>query len=162
MSLTPKVRHRHLLRKKELTAVFDELQHSFPMEVTAKNLETAEIDNQDVLLQNGKVFAFKQDGRYVPSLRILLEKAPERMHVTVDMGAVRFVANGADIMSPGIVSSDPEIKKDDLVWIRDEKNLRPLAIGLALMSGSEMVESSSGKAIKTLHYVGDKYWELQL
>jgi len=45
-----------------------------------------------------------------------------------------------------------------LVWVRDEKNLRPLAVGEALMTGAEMAESRKGKSIRALHHVGDEYW----
>ena len=79
----------------------------------------------------------------------------------VDAGAVRFVVNGADIMCPGIVRADPEIKEGDLVIIKEETHDKPLAIGRALISGKDMV-GDSGKAIKSLHYVGDKLWNIDM
>ena len=63
-------------------------------------------------------------------------------------------------MAPGIVDADPSILKDDYVWICDENNKKPLAIGIALMSGEQMKQSKEGKAIKNLHYVGDELWNL--
>ena len=86
----------------------------------------------------------------------------ENKTVVVDMGAVRFVTNGADIMSPGIVEADDTIVPGDLVVIVDVNNKKPLAIGESLITGPEMVESSKGKAIKSLHYVGDEIWNLEL
>ena len=56
--------------------------------------------------------------------------------------------------------ADPALEEGDLVWIRDQEHGKPLALGLALVSGDEMVEMTSGKAIKTLHWVGDDLWEL--
>ena len=62
-------------------------------------------------------------------------------------------------MGPGITDADPEIAEGDMVWIRDAKNLRPLAIGISLRSGSDLASKQPGKAIKSLHYVGDKLWK---
>ena len=65
--------------------------------------------------------------------------------VTVDKGAIRFVSNGADIMAPGIVDADSEIKEGDLVIIVEEAHRKPLAIGKALMKGPQIVEADSGE-----------------
>ena len=70
------------------------------------------------------------------------------------------MANGADVMSPGIVDADRETCEGGGVWVRDERNFKPLAIGLALMSGEEMRGADKGKAIKTIHFVGDKIWNV--
>jgi len=63
-------------------------------------------------------------------------------------------------MAPGIVDADPEIKTGDAVWVRDQNNKRPLLVGVALMDGPAMVAGKGGKAVKTVHYVGDKIWNL--
>ena len=38
---------------------------------------------------------------------------------------------------------------------------KPLAIGMAIVSGNEMAEMEKGKAIRTIHWVGDELWELE-
>ena len=76
------------------------------------------------------------------------------------MGAVKFVTNGADIMAPGIVDADDTIAVDDSVWICDETHKKPLAVGIALKSGIEMVQQEKGKAVKMIHHVGDELWNL--
>ena len=76
------------------------------------------------------------------------------------MGAVGFVTKGADIMAPGIIDADVNIQENDHVWICDEKHRKPLAVGIALMTGEEMKSKNTGKAIKNIHYVGDKLWNL--
>ena len=48
-----------------------------------------------------------------------------------------------------------------MVWVRDQEHGKPLAVGQALVSGDEMVSMTKGKAIKTLHWVGDELWELE-
>jgi PUA domain protein len=91
-------------------------------------------------------------------VRVLLAAKPTRGYVTVDMGAVKFVNNGADIMGPGIVEADPALLPGALVWVRDERNKRPLAVGEALVPGPEMPKQP-GKKVKNLHRVGDEFWE---
>src|SRR5436853_7001931 len=90
-----------------------------------------------------------------PTVRGLLAFPATKRAVTVDMGAVRFIYNGADVMAPGIVDADPGIRAGDVVWVRDEKNGRPLAIGRAIMDGPTMAREEKGKAIQTIHHVGD-------
>ena len=65
-------------------------------------------------------------------------------------------------MSPGIVAADDNIKKGDIVLIVDETHKKPLAIGVSLITGPEMVENDSGKAIETKHYVGDNIWNFEM
>ena len=76
------------------------------------------------------------------------------------MGAVGFVTNGADVMSPGIVDADPQIQPGDLIWIADETHNKPLGVGEALLTGEEMIANTKGKAIKNIHYIGDALWEI--
>ena len=65
------------------------------------------------------------------------------------------VANYLDMKS----DADETIAEGDLVWIKDIKNGAPLAIGKALRSGTELKQKAGGKAIKTIHFVGDKLWK---
>ena len=73
------------------------------------------------------------------------------------MPAVKFIANGADVMRPGIKEFD-NFKKNQIIIIVDETHQKPLAIGEALVSSEEMKSLDSGKVIKNLHHVGDKIW----
>jgi PUA domain protein len=78
----------------------------------------------------------------------------------VDPGAVKFIINGADTMSPGIVDADPTINEGDLVIIVEQAHSKAIAIGRALIAGKDMVRGK-GKAIKSIHYVGDELWKLE-
>ena len=84
---------------------------------------------------------------------------PEKGWVQVDMGAVPFVCNGANIMAAGINAVSPEIVKGQYIWIRDENHQKPLAVGKALLDADEILHSNQGKAVEALHYIGDKIWE---
>jgi len=44
--------------------------------------------------------------------------------------------------------------------VRDGKYLKPLAIGKALVSGEVMASKAPGKAVKSLHYIGDELWNI--
>ena len=77
------------------------------------------------------------------------------------MGAVKFVANGADVMRPGIVDADRQIKQGELISIIDVKNRVPMAVGIALASGENIMSMDSGRAIKNVHWVGDEIWSLK-
>jgi len=48
----------------------------------------------------------------------------------------------------------------DFEWARDERNLRPLATGEALLSGADMVARDQGKAVRSMHHVGDELWRV--
>ena len=55
-----------------------------------------------------------------------------------------------------------EPNPEDIVLIIDETHGKPLAIGISLITGEEMVKNDSGKAIETKHYVGDDIWNFEL
>ncbi len=125
-------------------------------------LEKITLDEYSLILVNGKPLLFEIEGQLFPTVRGALEMKLQKRLVIVDKGAVRFVSNGADIMAPGVVEADPEINEGDLVIIVEETHRKPLAIGKALMEGPQMVEADSGKAIKSIIYVGDKLWSMEL
>ena len=102
------------------------------------------------------------DDKPFPTLKAALANQIEAKTVTVDMGAIRFVSNGADIMSPGIVATSKGVEAGDIVLIIDETHGKPLAIGVSLITGEEMVANDSGKAVETKHYVGDDIWNFEI
>ena len=126
-----------------------------------KVLEIITLDEYSVILVDGKPLLFEIEGQLFPTVRGALEMELNKRIVTVDKGAIRFVSNGADIMAPGIVEADSEIKEGDFVIIVEEAHRKPLAIGKALMNGPQMVEADSGKAIKSITHVGDKLWNME-
>ncbi len=77
---------------------------------------------------------------------------------TVNMGAVPYVCNGADVMAPGIVGFEGDFGKDDFVVILDERHRKPIAIAVALSNSKEAKKLERGKVLKNVHYVGDNLW----
>lgn len=166
MTEEPRVRRRARLRNKEAKDLHDllqgQLQGALWPETAA--VETGEFQGRALLLVDNEVVGLYEgaepDTPPFLAVRGLLKYPATGRAVTVDMGAVRFVTNGADIMAPGIVEADPSLKEGDWCWIRDERNKKPLAVGKALVPGSTMVRGK-GKAVKSIHYLGDKLWGLE-
>jgi PUA domain protein len=124
-------------------------QSSLEMAVSDEGVDLIFIDSRPMLM-------IVEDQPFFTVLGAI-ELSPHKRLVVVDSGAVRFVVNGADVMKPGIVSADPEIAVGDLVVIVEERHNKPLAIGRALVAGTEM--KGEGKAVKSLHHVGDAIWK---
>ncbi len=74
------------------------------------------------------------------------------------MGAVPYVCNGADIMSPGIVKTEGNFNANDYVLVIDERHRKPLAIATALIDSQTALSLRRGKTAKNIHHVGDSLW----
>lgn len=156
-------RKRHRLKGKEVHALGVSMLGAVGVDTISDEpaVDRARGVDMDYLIIRGRVAYLVVDEVPFPSLRRLLERAMEHKWVEVDEGAVRFLANGADCMAPGVSGADPAIAEGDWVYVRDAQHKRPLAVGRAMMSGSEMVVSDKGKAVRTLHHVGDRIWEYE-
>ena len=157
------VRNRHRLKKKVIRELNNKLNNTFSSNFDFEKftIDSAMVGNSEVFFFDNELLALNINNEPFLSIRGILKFQPTRRFVTVDMGAVKFVTNGADVMSPGIVDADLNLLVADIVWVRDEQNKKPLAIGAALMTGPLMIESKSDKAVKTLHYIGDHLWQLK-
>jgi len=157
-----KVKNQHRLKQKEVRDLLGELRARYKTELFPEtaSVDTGMLENYTVVLVSDEVDFFQWNDRWVMTLVGIEKYRPPGRCITVDMGAIRFISNGADVMAPGIVAADPEIIEDDEVWICDQIHHKPLAVGIALVSGKSMTESKTGKAVKTLHYVGDPLWVL--
>jgi PUA domain protein len=159
-----KIKSRVQLRKSKKIKLVDELISTFGdsiRQISESKFETGTADDLAVILIGGTPLFYYEDGELIPTLRGALELELKTPAVVVDAGAVRYLANGADVMCPGIVRADPSIREGDLVIIKEESHGKPLAIGRALMPGEAMT-AESGKAIKSIHYVGDQLWNIEL
>ncbi|MFW5904087.1 MAG: DUF1947 domain-containing protein [Candidatus Saliniplasma sp.] len=154
-------KNQHRLKKKKLEEYFEQLSEYLgdsPFDLEDK-VDIADSPDGKVLLMDKKPVAAFFDDKIFPTIDGLLNTEADRSFVTVDMGAVRFVYNGADIMAPGIVDADKNIQEGDLVWIRDVEHKKPLAVGRAMTDGNSMIESDKGKVVKSLHHVGDEMYK---
>lgn len=149
------------MRGKDIKALSSELGEILGVSVFSEDdpVDMAESTEFDLLFVDGDILGLVIEGRPFLTVRGVMRYKPVKRYVTVDMGAVPFITNGADCMGPGIVEADLSIAAGDLVWIRDTKNGVPLAIGISERSGEEMVQKMPGKAIRNIHNVGDKLWK---
>lgn len=156
-----RIRKRTRLKNKQARVLREELSAALGgLELWPEGaaVETGDLPDFGVILVDQTIHGITQDKPFL-SVRGLLAYRPTAGFVTVDMGAVRFVHNGADIMAPGITDADPSLQEGDWCWIRDEKNQQPLAVGRCLVPGAAMV-GSKGKAVASVHHIGDKVWDL--
>jgi PUA-domain protein len=158
-----KIKSRHHLKGSESKKILKTIEPFLEDREAMRglSLEVAETD-QDfnlILLKGRPVFMMLEDRPFF-TVRGALEFAPKKNMVIVDSGAVSFIVNGADVMAPGIVDADPEIVPGDPVVIVEERHNKPLAVGVALLPGPEM--RGSGKAVKSVHHVGDELWDMSV
>jgi PUA domain protein len=156
-----RVRRRARLRNKDVDSLVEKLSGTLGIRLDgASPVDSGDYDKVQVYISEGRIVAFRHDDKIAPSLRLALKSQPTCKHVTVDMGAIKFVCNGADVMGPGVVDADASIKAGDVVWVREQTHMKPLAIGIALADGVAMPRSK-GKVVQSLHYVGDSLWEFE-
>ena len=163
-----KIKSRHFIRKSELKPLKEEIlklyDDSFIEQVFPKksNVEVIQTESGDTLYAvNNELKLWKSKYGYIPVLTLLLNNRVDLKTIVVDFGAIRYVANGADVMRPGITKIDPTIEKGDIVKIEEETHHRALAVGKALYNAAEMKATTSGKVIKNLHTIQDPIWEFE-
>ena len=155
-----KIKSRHHLKGSDARKIVAAIEPflSDPSSLRKASLELAETDDEiDLIFVDGRPLIMMMEGTPFFTVLGAIELKPSKKLVIVDSGAVRFIANGADVMNPGIVFADQDISMGDLVVIVEERHKKPLAVGRALVPGAEM--HGEGKAVKSLHHVGDQIWE---
>jgi len=158
-----RIKKRHLLKKREQREEIDRIESdlgsSIGLDSKAK-LEGGILDDGSrILLLNNEILFFEHEGRNFPTLRAILDGIIEIPTVTVDMGAVKFVVNGADIMRPGITKVDDSVSANGIVAIVDERHGKPLAVGVSKLAASELRAATSGKVVKSIHHINDDLWD---
>ena len=153
---------RQHLKKREIRALEESMRAAYGqgMHLPRKAcVERLEIKGIRIIGVERKPWFFFPPGEegMIPTLHFLLERQI-LTEIAIDMPAIPYIINGADIMRPGIVRFGEGIEEGDTVCIVDEQHHKPLAVGRALLSGPEMEAKSSGKVVKNLHHVGDEVW----
>ena len=156
-------RKRHRLKAKQVKALGAKMKEVVGVDMLSSELavDRARGVDMDFLIIDGRVAYLLEDDVAFPSLRTLLDKPLDIRWAEVDGGAVRFLANGADVMAPGVKGADTGIVEGDWVYVKDGKHHRPLVVGRATMSGGDMIVANKGRAVQTLHYVADKIWDFE-
>ncbi|MHA2135004.1 MAG: RNA-binding protein [Candidatus Thorarchaeota archaeon] len=158
-----RIKRRHFLKKKEqkreLERMGSELGvRSIDIGPDAR-LEAGMLDTGTrILMLEGVILFFELEEMNFPTLHSLLQGFVTLPRIVVDMGAVKFVANGADIMRPGVTHADDGIQEGSVVAIVDETHGKPLAVGTAIMSTQEILAADKGKVALSKHHINDDLW----
>jgi len=149
----------NLISKSETSIVLKNITEQWGMELPKiKNLKVHQIENNAQIITGKGIKILRIDDDYLPFLTetAMLEKFP---NVMVDMGAVKFMCKGANVMRPGI-KKNTEFEKDKLVCIVEESLHKFLAVGKSMVSSAELENMEKGEVIKNMHYISDKFWEV--
>lgn len=144
------------MRRKDARALIEE--SGILLEGAKINVvEQAELDGIFVFLIEGIPVLARDGNMLYPTLyNPHLDNLPS---VVVDMKAIPYICNGADVMVPGIVEVVGKFKKGDLIVVRDVRHRKALAIGRTLTSSGGIGKMEKGKGIENLHHVGDRLWQ---
>lgn len=163
-----KIKQRHYIRKSELKPLKDEILQMYDTKFVDQifpkksNVELIQTESGDILYAvNNELKLWKSKDGYIPVLTLLLNNRVDLKTIVVDFGAVRYVANGADVMRPGITKIDPSIEKGDIIKIEEETKHRALAVGKAMYDATEMESKDAGKVVKNLHTIQDAIWKFE-
>jgi PUA domain protein len=160
------VRKRHSIRKDQVTALQARLREQIGDGADLFASERVEIVETDAPFQlyvvDRKLLLFEKESWVFPTLRGAIERPFPQRRIVVDMGAVPFLVKGADVMRPGIVSLTDDVKAGCPAVVIDERHGKPLAVAIAHFDAQAMREQEKGKMGKTVHYVGDLVWNLEL
>ena len=149
----------NLISKSETTQLLKIVSEKWKIDIPkVKNLKVYEIDDEIQLITGEEIKILKIKNEYIPFLSEVstLNKFP---YVQVDMGAVKFMCKGANLMRPGI-KKNSEFSKDDIVCIVEESQGKFLAVGKSEIDSSELENMDKGEILKNLHYISDKAWEI--
>ena len=160
------VRKRHTIRKDELAELYELLGREIGTSAERFRSDRVELAEMEVpfrlYLVDRKPLLMRRGDWVFPTIRGAIERPfPERT-IAVDMGAVPFVAKGADVMRPGIVSVTDDVRKGSPAIVVDERHKKPLAVVVALLDGPAIRAETKGKMAKMVHHVGDTLWALEV
>ena len=135
-------------------------------ELVVTKIET--FNGDAVLLYNrGKnvlFFELEKDKLIFPTLWTLWQHPELLPTMTTYAPVVKKLANGADLMLPGIIVDESlgikafgNINKDDPLSVNLDENKASVAVGMAALSSEDMYMSGKrGKALKIIHCYGDQ------
>lgn len=155
------VKKRHFIRNSDLRELVEDLRPYFGGEIEdllKGQVETGELESGErIILVDDEPLLVKKGEKFFP----LIQNADSLSlkSIVVDMGAVKPITDGADVMAPGVVEVDGNIESGEIVCVRDEENKKIIAIGKSLEDGSSLT-GEEGKVVENVHYVGDRFWSL--
>lgn len=160
------IKRRYTLRKDDAAVLIADLKRQLGDEAalfSGERIEKVETDSPvTIYLIDRLPLLMRMEGWVFPTLRGAIARPFGHRRCVVDRGAIPFIAKGADAMRPGIVSVSDDVQAGAPVLIAEETHGKPLAVGIALANADEIRAQSRGKAIRTVHHVGDAIWSLEI
>ncbi len=158
------VKKRHPVSTKEIKEILERASRIAPKLPETidkkKGLEVVELESgEKVYLQEKRPVLIELEGKLMPALTASEEVLSEIPRIVVDMGAVPYICNGADVMAPGIRSVPEGVEPGDIVAVADERHNKVLAVGVLAMERERILNREKGKAVKNVHHVGDEIWK---
>jgi len=118
--------------------------------------------------KNAVFFELEKDKVVYPTVYTLWKYPQLVPSVTTWTPVMQKIANGADLMLPGIIVQEEKgmkaycegkLQKGDSISVNLVCNLAPIAIGTAHLSSEDMyMAARRGKGVNILHFYGDQLW----
>lgn len=130
-----------------------------------EQMQVAKCQNhiQVAVMRGVPLFFCERDGPWFPTLR-LLHQWPDMMpKLRADVGAIKFVLSGANIMCPGLTSPGAtihdEVDEGCPVAIYAEGKEHAMAVGITKMSTADIKSINKGHGVDNVHYLNDGLWK---
>ena len=150
----------NLISKSETTSIMKHISEEWNVTLPKiKNLRYHHVSDTEIIITGNGITAIKIGDKILPHLSEieLLKKFP---YVVVDIGAIKFVCKGANVMRPGITKLS-NFENDQIICVIEESNNKFLSVGIAKLSSDEANTTKTGIVVENLHYISDKYWEIK-
>ncbi|MEM2969789.1 MAG: DUF1947 domain-containing protein [Candidatus Bathyarchaeia archaeon] len=150
------------LRKDDRKQFLEKVSKNFGLNIESifgskPQIEVTETLKGKIYVVNGRSIFIEFKSDLFPTLSF--EQCVSRLSkVVVDMGAVPYICNGADVMGPGIVDIQGDFKPKSIVAVVDVKNKKPIAIAKSIFDSNTTLTIKKGKLFENLHCVGDESW----
>ena len=150
----------HSLSKREVHDITGQISKSWPTNSisTIKNLQAYVIDGNKRLLVGSNLVAIELTPDLIIPHLTQHDLLNHFASVQVDMNAVKFVCNGANIMRPGITDFTT-FKESEIVLVKDQTHKKELAVCISLVDDVTGRKMERGVVLNNIHHIGDVYWE---
>jgi len=158
----PEKFRRYFLKTKEAEALLNKASEKLKVNLkqifkAKTNVELIQTEFAEIYLINNKPSLVKIGENFFPTL-VFNEFLALAAKVVVNMGAVPYICNGANVMAPGIVRFEGQFREGDFVLVADEKHGKPIAVGEIIYDMDAAKKATHGIVVRNVHFVGDKIW----
>ena len=149
------IKKRHAIKKSQLTSLMKKLGESIGEDAALYNapmIEIAETASKfNIYIIDKKPLVMEQEEWAFPTLRGAVLRPFSGRRIAVDMGAVPYMINGADVMRPGIVSVTDDVRAGLPALVVDESHDKPLAVVIPLYDAAGIIALEKGRTAKNLN-----------